>query len=72
MVVLFAALPALILGAISWAAGGVVAGLVVLAVVAVVAAIWARFGGERRVLAAIRARTPTRPSTPAWSTWSKA
>ncbi len=56
VVVLFAALPALILGAISWAAGGVVAGLVVLAVVAVVAAIWARFGGERRVLAAIRGR----------------
>jgi heat shock protein HtpX len=54
VVVLFAGLPALVLGAVSWAAGGVVAGVVVLVAVGAAAAIWARFGGERRVLAAIR------------------
>jgi Zn-dependent protease with chaperone function len=56
VVALFAAVPAVVLGAAGLVAGGPVVGAVLLVVVAVVLATWARFGGERRILAAIGGR----------------
>jgi Zn-dependent protease with chaperone function len=56
LVVLFAAVPAIVLGAILWIAGGPVAGVVALVVVGLALAAWARLGGDRRVLGAIGGR----------------
>jgi len=56
LVGLFAAVPAIVLGLIVWLAAGPVAGVVVLVVVGVALAAWARLGGDRRVLAAIGGR----------------
>ena len=56
MVALFAAVPAVVLGAVGLLAAGPSSAAVVLVVVAAALAAWARFGGERRVLAAIGGR----------------
>jgi heat shock protein HtpX len=56
LVALFAAIPAVVLGVISFIAAGPVVGAVVLVVVAVALAAWARLAGDRRVLAAIGGR----------------
>ncbi len=56
MVGLFAAVPALVLGVIGLLLGGPIVGIAVLVVVAVALAAWARFGGDRRVLASIGGR----------------
>ncbi len=56
MVALFAGVPALILGAVGLLAGGPVLGAAILVVVVAALVAWARFGGERRVLAAIGGR----------------
>jgi heat shock protein HtpX len=56
VVALFAAGPAVVLGAAAWAAGGLISGAVVLVAVAVALILWARLGGERRVLASIGGR----------------
>jgi len=56
VVALFAVGPAVVAGLIGWVAGGIVVGLVALVVVGSGLAAWARFGGERRVLAAIGGR----------------
>jgi heat shock protein HtpX len=53
---LFAAVPAVVLGAVVLLIAGPVAGLVVLVVVGSALAVWARFGGERRVLTGIGGR----------------
>jgi heat shock protein HtpX len=53
---LFAGVPAVVLGVAVLLAAGPVAGAAVLVVVAVVLGAWARLGGERRVLAALRGR----------------
>ena len=53
---LFAAVPAVVLGVVALLVGGPIVGVVVLVVVAAALAAWARFGGERRVLAAIGGR----------------
>jgi heat shock protein HtpX len=53
---LFAAIPAVILGAILLFTAGVVIGLVVLVVVAAALAAWALFAGDRRVLALLHGR----------------
>ena len=56
VVAVFAAVPAVVLGVIALLAAGPVAGVVVLVVVGVALAAWARFAGDRRVLAAIGGR----------------
>jgi heat shock protein HtpX len=56
VIALFAAGPALVLGVVALLVGGPIVGAVVLVVVAAVLAAWARFGGERRVLASIGGR----------------
>jgi heat shock protein HtpX len=56
VVVLFAGVPGVILGVIGLLAGGPVVGAAVLVVVVAVLVAWARFSGERRILAAIGGR----------------
>jgi heat shock protein HtpX len=56
VVALFAVVPALVLGAVAFVAAGPIAGGVVLVVVAAALAVWARLGGERRVLGAVGGR----------------
>jgi len=56
VVALFAGIPALLLGVVALVTLGVVVGVVVVVVVAAALAAWARFGGERRVLAAVGGR----------------
>jgi heat shock protein HtpX len=56
VVALFAAGPAVVLGVIALVVAGPVAGVVVLFVVGVALAAWARFAGDRRVLAAVGGR----------------
>jgi heat shock protein HtpX len=56
LVALFAAFPAIVVGAITLVVAGPVVGLVVLVVVGVGLAAWARLGGDRRVLAAVGGR----------------
>jgi heat shock protein HtpX len=53
---LFAGVPAVVLGAVSLFVAGPVVGVVVLVVVGSALGAWARFGGERRVLASIGGR----------------
>jgi heat shock protein HtpX len=53
VVALFAAIPALVLGAIAFAVAGAIVGIVVLAAVAVILGAWARLAGDRRVLGAV-------------------
>jgi heat shock protein HtpX len=55
---LFAGIPAVVLGAVALLIAGPVVGVVVLVVVGSALASWARFGGERRVLASIGGRSP--------------
>ncbi len=56
VVAVFAAVPAVVLGVIALLAAGPVAGVVVLVVVGGALAAWARFAGDRRVLAAVGGR----------------
>jgi hypothetical protein len=56
LVASFAAIPAVVLGVIGVIVAGPVVGAVVLVVVAVALVAWARFAGDRRVLAAIGGR----------------
>jgi len=56
VVALFAGIPAVVLGIVAFVLGGVVVGVAVLIVVAAGLAAWARFSGDRRVLAAIGGR----------------
>jgi heat shock protein HtpX len=56
LVALFAAFPAIVLGVIALVVAGPVAGAVVLVVVGVALAAWARLGGDRRVIAALGGR----------------
>jgi heat shock protein HtpX len=56
VVALFAAVPAIVLGVIGFVTAGAVVGVVVLVVVAIALAGWARFAGERRVLASVGGR----------------
>ncbi len=53
---LFAAVPAVVLGALTLLIAGPMVGVIVLLVVGAALAAWARFGGERRVLASIGGR----------------
>ncbi len=56
LVALFAALPAVILGAVAFVAAGAVVGVVVLVAVAVIFGAWARLAGDRRVSTAVGGR----------------
>jgi heat shock protein HtpX len=52
----FAVVPAVVLGAVALVLAGPMIGAIVLVVVGAALAVWARFGGERRVLASIGGR----------------
>ena len=56
VVALFAGIPAVVLRLAGFVIGGVLLGVVLLVVVGAALAVWARFGGERRVLAVIGGR----------------
>jgi heat shock protein HtpX len=55
-VALFAGVPAVLVGAIALLVAGPLAGAILLVAVALALGSWARLGGERRVLAAVRGR----------------
>jgi heat shock protein HtpX len=60
VVALFAAVPAVVLGAIAFVTAGPVVGVVVLVAVAAILLAWARLAGDRRVAAAVGGR-PAHP-----------